>query len=48
MEGLWSIVLNVRCRLPVYGIAVFVGDHIFRRRPVFILDWDLCNPGWED
>ena len=26
MEGFWSIVLSARRRLPVYGVAVFVGD----------------------
>jgi hypothetical protein len=29
MEGLWSIVLSARSQLPVYGVAVFVGEHIF-------------------
>jgi hypothetical protein len=29
MEGFWSIVLSVRGRLPAYGVAMFVGDHIF-------------------
>jgi hypothetical protein len=35
MEGFWSIVLSARGRLPVYGVAVFVGDHFFGGDPCF-------------
>ena len=35
MEGFWSIVLSARGRLPVYGVAMFVGDHIFGGDPCF-------------
>jgi T3SS negative regulator,GrlR len=35
MEGFWSIVLRARGRLPVNGVVVFVGDHIFGGDPCF-------------